>query len=129
VTGFVHDVHDIPVSGSVGDTMRKHLLAGHDLVVPPDDSLDDLSARHAREHGKIGRTDPENDSETTLRQKRDLQAKHVTEYRVILPEWVYTHSFLSDLKILDRALRAAYLARPSSDLNQPQTGVDNPTQA
>lgn len=131
MTSFIFDIHDIPASGTVGQTMRKHLRTVHEIDTADDPclTLNDLSRAHASKHDRLGRTDPENDSETTLRQKRELQVKHVTEFHVILPEWVYTHSYLSDLKSLDRLLRAAYLARPSSALNQPLTGVDNPTQA
>lgn len=129
MTDFVHDVHNIPLAGPVGATIRRHLLATHGVIASDEDSLDDLSKRHAGEHGRLGRLNPEDDSSVTLRQKAQLQAKFEAEYAISLPEWVFRHSYLSDLKSLDRLLRAAYLARPSSALNQPRTGVDNQTQA
>lgn len=129
MTGFIHDIHDIPASGTVGQTMRKHLLNVHDLIVPDTDTLDDLSKRHAEKHDRLGNDHPHTNSETTNRQIRDIQVAHITELDVILPEWVYTHSYLSDLRSIDRLIRAAYLARPSTVQNPDPEGVDNPTQA
>lgn len=84
-----------------------------------DGSFQSLSAIHAHLHGRLGRTDPENDSHETTKQKMVIEAKMEAEYAISMPAWFYRHSFLSDLKAFERTVRAAYLARPSSDISTP----------
>lgn len=109
----VYDYHHIDqnVGERLFETIRRHLITQHNRMLTSSPTLNEMSALHARLHSKIGNNHPETDSATTKRQKYEL-SERVKAIGVELPEWIYTYSFLSDLKTLERILAAAKLARP-----------------
>lgn len=130
------DVHQVPqpAGKTMTQSLYEHLTApreeftgGHEMTdVTWDGTFNDLSRIHADKHGRLGRTNPQDDSETTKRQKQAIADRLDAEYAISMPQWFFDHSFLSDLKAFARTVRAAYLARPSTVL---QDGLDTPDQA
>lgn len=129
---FFTDIHDV-YQGS-GQTLTaalyRHLTDPthhHGIAsLTWDGTFSDLQRIHAGLHGRLGRQHPQYDSVLTQKQKQELQARLEAEYAIAMPQWFFQHSFLSDLKAFERTVRAAYLARPSTVL---QDGLDTPDQA
>lgn len=130
------DVHQVPqpAGKTMTESLYRHLTApreeftgGHEMTdVTWDGTFNDLSRIHADKHGRLGQDKPQNESVTTKRQKRELQERLEAEYAISMPTWFFDNSFLSDLKAFERTVRAAYLARPSTVL---QDGLDTSDQA
>ena len=139
--GFIQNVHEIrqrPEETYLRTVMR-HLVDVHSLSpTVKADTAEEIDRLHARFHRDrmasaivptIGNEHPETDSPTTQQQKQELRQRFVTELGVRLPEWLFTHSYLSDLRTIERIIRAAHLARPEVPLPGSQADVDNPNQA
>jgi len=128
--GSVYDYHSIDRqrgNEQLSDTVSRHLITKHNRTLTSSPTLNEMSDLHAKLHQSIGNDHPENDSETTQRQKRELNAR-LTKLGVVLPDWVATFSFLSDLKTLERIIISAQLARPGVPFPGHQAGIDKDQQ-
>ncbi len=124
--GRVYDYHEIvQLPGEkLGDTVHRHLITKHNRTLTSSPTLNEMSKIHAELHRADDK--PPWQMASTDDRRKSVIVTNLLMLDVVLPDWVYEHSFLSDLRVLERIILSAHLARPGVPFPGHQAGVDNP---